>query len=269
MEDQFKDKYGPWAVVTGASSGIGAEFARQLAAKGLNLLLIARRKDMLESLCEELAAQYKVESLSLESDLSKDGFHFDILDRTKDLDVGLLVNNAGMSCDGHFYRASLDRNVQMIQLNVKAPFILAYEFGKRFTERNKGGVIFTSSISAFNANPYLSHYAATKAYVLSLAESMNYEFKDQHIDVLALCPGFTKSEMTKGMKDNPMLMEAAPVVKDALDGLGHKAYVVPGLLYKAQIFLSTRLFSRSTARNISGALMKRTLPGVSRKKKKE
>lgn len=269
MENQFKEKYGPWAIVTGSSSGIGAEFANQLAAYGINVILVARRKAMLDSLATELKEKYKVECMTIESDLSKDGFQFDILDATKDLDVGMVVNNAGMNCEGQFYRGSLDRNLQMIQLNIKAPFILAYEYGKKFIERGKGGIVFTSSISAFNANPFLSHYAASKAYILSLAESLNYEFKDKNVDVLALCPGFTESEMTKGMKDNPMMMKAAPVVKEALDNLGKKAYVVPGFINKAQIFLTSRLLSRNTAKNVSGAMMKRILPGVVKKKKKE
>ncbi|MDB5228878.1 MAG: short-chain dehydrogenase/reductase [Bacteroidota bacterium] len=269
MDHLFLEKYGSWAIVTGASSGIGVEFAQQLASKGMNLVLIARRKPMLENLARQLTESFKIECKVIEADLGKDSFQFDILDATKNLEIGLLVNNAGMNCEGHFYRGNLERNLQMIQLNVKAAYILAYEFGKRFLENGKGGIIFTSSISAFNANPYLSHYAATKAYILSLAESMNYEFKDKNVDVLALCPGMTKSEMTRGMKDGPMLMEVAPVVKEALDNLGKKSYVVPGFINKAQVFLSTRLLNRNGAKNLSGAMLKRMLPGVKKKKKKD
>jgi short-subunit dehydrogenase len=269
MEISFLEKYGPWALVTGASSGIGVEYALQLAAKGMNLVLVARRKELMNTLATQLSEKYNVQTRVIEADLSVDGFQQAVLDGVKDLDVGLLVNNAGMNCEGQFYRGGIERNLKMIQLNVKAPYILAYEFGKLFMEKGKGGIVFTSSISAFNANPYLSHYAATKAYILSLAESMNYEFRDKNIDVLALCPGMTKSEMTRGMKEGPMLMEVAPVVQEALDNLGKKAHVVPGFLNKAQIFLSTRVLSRISARNLSGAILKRTLPGVKNKKKKE
>lgn len=263
----FSDKYGSWAIITGASSGIGVEFAHQIAGKGLNVVLVARRKELLDKLAADLSEKYKVECRTLEADLSKDGFQFDILDAVKELEVGLLVNNAGMNCEGYFYRGSLDRNLQMLHLNTEAPFILAYEFGKIFIEKGKGGIIFTSSISAFNANPYLSHYAATKAYILSLAESMNYELKDKNVDVIAVCPGMTKSEMTRGMKDGPMLMEAAPVVKLTLDNLGKEAYVVPGFLNKAQVFLSSRLLSRDNAKSLSGALLKKMLPATNKKKK--
>ena len=174
-----------------------------------------------------------------------------------------------MNCEGDFYRGSLERNLQMLNLNTKAPFILAYEFGKQFISRGKGGIIFTSSISAFNAHPYLSHYAATKAYILSLAESMNYEFKAKNVDVLAVCPGMTKSEMTKGMKSGPMLMEAAPVVKLALDSLGSESSVVPGFINKTQVFINSRILNRNGATSLSGAILKRLLPAANKKKKKE
>ncbi len=267
MHSSFLEKYGPWAVITGASSGIGVEFAHQIAEKGLNVVLVARRKQLLESVATTIAAKYKVQTRIIESDLSKDGFHHDILDTIKDIDVGLLVNNAGMNCEGQFYRGSLERNVQMLQLNTRAPFILAYEFGKQFISKGKGGIIFTSSISAFSAHPYLSHYAATKAYILSLAESMNFEFKDKNVDVLALCPGMTKSEMTRGLKDGPMLMDAPPVVKAALDNIGKQAYVVPGFINKTQVFINTRILNRNGAKNLTGSMLKKMLPSANKKKK--
>ncbi|MFN8237028.1 MAG: SDR family NAD(P)-dependent oxidoreductase [Chitinophagales bacterium] len=268
MDQKFVEKYGSWALITGASSGIGVEFANQIAEKGLNIVLVARRKQLLETVAADLEKKYNIETRVIEADLSKDGFQSDILDATKDLEIGLLVNNAGMNCEGQFYRGSLERNLQMLQLNTKAPFVLGYEFGKQFISHGKGGIIFTSSISAFNAHPYLSHYAATKAYILSLAESMNYEFKDKNVDVLALCPGMTKSEMTKGMKDGPMLMEAAPVVKAALDNLGKESYVVPGIINKAQVFINSRILNRDGAKSLSGAVLKKVLPGVAKKKSK-
>jgi len=267
MNKSFLEKYGSWAVITGASSGIGVEFAKQIAALGLNTVLVARRKARLEALAKELESQYKIKTLCVECDVAEDGFQNIILDATKDLEVGLMVNNAGINCEGQFFRGDLNRNMQMIQVNMKAPFVLAYEYGKKFVEQKRGGIIFTSSISAFNAHPYLSHYAATKAYILSLAESMNYEFKDKNVDVIALCPGMTKSEMTKGMKDGPMLMEAAPVVKIGLDSLGKEAYVVPGFLNKTQVFINSRLLNRDNAKSLTGAMLKKMLPATNKKKK--
>src|SRR4051812_33044346 len=100
MDTLFLEKYGSWAIVTGASSGIGVEFAQQLASKGMNLVLVARRKPMLENLARQLTENFKIECKVIEADLGKDGFQFDILDTTKNLEIGLLINNAGMNCEG-------------------------------------------------------------------------------------------------------------------------------------------------------------------------
>jgi short-subunit dehydrogenase len=261
----FKEKYGSWAIITGASSGLGVEFAHQLAEKGLNLVLVARREELMVELAQKIQSKYPVEVRIIALDLAKEGFYNELAEKTSDLDIGLIVNNAGMNIEGHFYRGDLDRNIQMIRLNMEAPFTIAYEMGKKFIERGKGGIIFTASSSSFQATPYLSHYGATKAYLLSLAESMNYEFKDKGVDVIALCPGMTESEMTKGMKGNPIVMKAAPVVKLAIDNLGKQAYVVPGLGNKIQAFMTQRVLGRDLSRVITGSLMKRVLPGAKKK----
>jgi hypothetical protein len=261
----FKEKYGSWAIITGASSGLGVEFAHQLAEKGLNLVLVARREELMVELAEKIQSKYPVEVRIIALDLAKEGFYTELSEKTTDLDIGLIVNNAGMNIEGHFYRGDLDRNIQMIRLNMEAPFTIAYEMGKKFIEKGKGGIIFTASSSSFQATPYLSHYGATKAYLLSLAESMNYEFKDKGVNVIALCPGMTESEMTKGMKGNPIVMKAAPVVKLAIDNLGKQAYVVPGLGNKIQAFMTQRVLGRDLSRVITGSLMKRVLPGAKKK----
>lgn len=261
----FKEKYGPWALVTGASSGLGVEYADQLAKKGLNLILIARREEMMSELAEKIQNKYPIQVKIIPLDLSKEGFYSELSEKIGDLEIGLVVNNAGMNSEGHFYRADLDRNIQMIRLNMEAPFIIAFEMGKKLIERGKGGIIFTASSSSFQATPYLSHYGATKAYLLSLAESMNYEFKDKGVDVIALCPGMTESEMTKSMKGSPLVMKAAPVVKLALDNLGKEAYVVPGFGNKIQAFMTQRILGRDLSRIVTGSLMKRVLPGAKKK----
>lgn len=263
----FKEKYGPWALITGASSGIGVEYAQQIAGKGLNIILVARRIELMEQLAAELVSKYSVEVRIVALDLSKEDFYQELEAQIKDLEIGLIVNNAGINCEGHFYRGDLERNIQMLRLNVEAPFIISYELAKPLLARGKGGIIFTASSSAFQATPYLSHYGATKAYLLSLAESMNYEFSDKGVDVLALCPGMTESEMTKSMKNSPIIMKAAPVVKLALDKLGKEAFVVPGVSNQLQVFLTQRVLGRDAARNLTGALMKRILPGAREKKK--
>lgn len=261
----FKDKYGSWAIVTGSSSGIGVEFANQLAALGLNLVLVARRIERLEELGKQLSSKYGIQYKAVSCDLSELGFEQIIFKEIEGLDIGLLVNNAGINCEGPFYRASLERNIQMMELNMKAPFILSYEIGKKFVEKGRGGIIFTASTSSFQATPYLTHYAGTKAYLLTLAEGMNYEFKNKGVDVIAVCPGPTESEMTRGVKKNPMLMQAPPVVSIALKNLGKKTYVVPGFINKSMVFTTKRIFTRTQATNFMGNMMEKFLPKPKKK----
>ena len=237
---KFIKQYGPWAIVTGASSGIGVEFAKQLAAKGLNLVLIARRVENMEKLGIELMAEHGIKYKAVQLDLTQSDFYKEVEAAIEGLDVGLLVNNAGMNCEGAFYRGGLDRNVSMIKLNVEAPFILAHELGKHFIERGSGGIVFTASTAAFQAMPYFTHYAATKAYILSLSESMHFEFRQKGVNVIAVCPGPTESEMSAGI-EGPMIMKAKPVVQSALDNLGKKAHVVPGIGIKLERSLHNSL----------------------------
>lgn len=266
MKMTFKEKYGSWALVTGASSGLGVEYAFQIAEKGLNLVLVARRDNKMQELAERIRYKHHVKVNVISLDLSKEGFFEELNEKIKGLDIGLVVNNAGINCEGPFYRGDLERNLQMLRLNVEAPFIIAYEMGKVLIEKGRGGIIFTASSSAFQATPYLSHYGATKAYILSLAESMNFEFSDKGVDVIALCPGFTESEMTQKMKGSPMMMKAAPVVKLALDKLGKEAYVIPGIGNKLQAIFTQRILGRDLSRNVSGSLLKRVMAGTKKKK---
>ena len=147
----FSGKYGPWAIVTGASSGIGVEFAKQLAALGLNLVLAARRKEAMDALATMLTERHSIKVKTISVDLATEDGPHKVLEFVNDLDVGLLVNNAGMNCEGAFYRADLKRNVDMIKLNMQTPFVLAYELGKIMQEREKSGIIFTGSTSGFQA----------------------------------------------------------------------------------------------------------------------
>lgn len=265
MDDaKFLEQYGPWAIVTGASSGIGYEFARQLGAMGFNLVLIARRADKMEELAAELKTEYGTECRVLGLDLTEAGFYSTVEAKVKDLEIGLLVNNAGMNCEGTFYRGGLERNLKMMRLNMEAPFILAHELGREMIERGRGGIIFVSSTSAFQAMPYFTHYAATKAYLLSLAESMHFEFRKKGVHVTALCPGPTESEMSRGIKNNPMVMKAGPVVKAGLNALGHKTFTVPGIGNKVGSMLP-RLMGRRISMEMMGAVLKRGLP-ANRKK---
>ena len=260
-KENFLAKYGSWALVTGASSGIGVEFARQLAAMGFHLILVARRRENMEVLGGELQKKHGIDYKVLSIDLAVEGFYNEIETAIEGLDVGLLVNNAGMNCEGAFYRGGLERNLQMLRLNVEASFILAHELGQKMLDNGRGGIIFVASTAAFQSMPYFTHYAATKAYILSLAESMHYEFRRKGVNVTAICPGPTESEMSRGMEGNPIVMSAEPVVKAALKALGKRTHVVPGIANKVGAVLP-QIMGRRLSMEIVGAALKRGLPAA-------
>ena len=225
----FKEQYGPWALVTGASSGIGAEFAVQLARAGLNLILVARRKPRIDHLAQQLEEKNKIRVRTVRADLSQRGFLSDIISASRSIEVGLLVNNAGFGLAGNFLDHEIEKEAALLDVNCRAPLILTHAFGRKMAERKRGGIIFVSSVSAYIATPLEATYAASKAYELFLAESLRYELKKEGVDVLALCPGVTSTEFHElaGVRAVAS-MPVAPVVAAALKKLGKKSSVITG-----------------------------------------
>ncbi len=235
----FSERYGPWALVTGASAGIGQAFARQLAARGLNLVLVARRQERLEALAAELGAAHGTETRVVALDLTRDDFLPHLQVATAGIDIGLLVNNAGFSFTGDFFDNPLDADLRMLHLNVRAPLILTHAFGPALRARGRGGMIFVSSIAAYVAVPIWTHYSATKAYVLHLAEGVAGELAPDGVDVLALCPGTTRTEFLDVAELNEFLaLDADVVVAEALRYLGRKRRWVPHFLFRAGGFMT-------------------------------
>ena len=152
----FKDKYGPWALITGASSGIGAEFARQLAAKGLNLVLVARREERLRALARELETAHPIAVTIIPVDLTTTDFLAVIQQATDGLEIGLLVNNAGVMPTGRFLDHDLEQELRQLNLNTRAPLILTHHFGRPMAERGRGGLLFLASMTAFQGTPSAS-----------------------------------------------------------------------------------------------------------------
>ncbi|MFQ5435275.1 MAG: SDR family NAD(P)-dependent oxidoreductase [Anaerolineae bacterium] len=261
----FKQKYGPWALVTGASSGIGAELARQLAARGLNVAVAARRKERLASLVNELERKHEVEARAVAVDLTAPDYQDVIESATNDIEIGLLVNNAGSGVPGAFLKQGLDGRTRVVQLNVTTPMQLAHVFGQKMSRRGRGGILFVSSTSAFSGTPYMANYAGTKAFVLSLGEALHVELKPQGVDVTVLVPGPTRTEMveTEGTDfssmPDMMWMNADAVAAAGLNGLGQNRVVVPGGMNKMMQFMMTRVLSRSAASNMFGGMMKRAM----------
>lgn len=229
----YFDKYGPWAVVTGASDGIGRECARELAARGFSLVLAARRRGVLEELAADLHQEHGVEAVAVEVDLTQPA-GIDVLLRAADTrDVGLLVAAAGFGTSGPLIEGDLKEELEMVDVNCRAVLALSYAFAHRFTEQRRGGIVLMSSLLAFQGVPRAANYAATKAYVQVLAEGLRRELRGAGVDVTASAPGpvhtgfAERAHMRMGMALQP-----AGVARATLDALGKKTTVRPGWLSK-------------------------------------
>ena len=234
----FVERYGPWALVTGASAGIGAEFARQLSEKGLNLVLVARRRQRLEDLARDLESRNKVQVRIVTVDLSQPDFLPTILSVTNSIEIGLLVNNAGFGLAGHLIEHELEKELQLLDVNCRAPLVLTHVFGRQMAQRKRGEIIFVSSVSAYIATPFEASYAASKVYELFLAESLGYEFKKKGVDMLALCPGSTDTEFHEIAGSRPVAaMAVEPVVRLALKKLGKTSVAIPGWHNRLLVYL--------------------------------
>jgi hypothetical protein len=222
-------RYGPWAVVTGASSGIGREVAVELAAAGLSLVLVARREGELA----QLAGTLPVETLVIPLDLADAGAPASLLARTAALPVGLLVNAAGFGSGGAFLETDAVAESQMVDVNCRAVLELTHGFARRFAAQRRGGIVLFSSIVATQGVPRSANYAATKAYVHSLAEALAEELAPHGVDVLASAPGPTESGFARRAGMTMANAESrARVARETLAALGRRRLVVPGGLAK-------------------------------------
>jgi len=187
---------GKWALITGASAGIGVALARELAAGGTNLVLTARRRDRLAGLAGELSAKHDIRTLVCVADLAQPSGAREIFAFTegKNISVDLLVNNAGFGAYGEFYKTQLDRLLEMVQVNVSAVVHLTHLYLPGMIARRGGDILILASTAAFQAVPYITTYAATKSFDLHFAEGLAEEVRHHGIRVCALCPGSTESE---------------------------------------------------------------------------
>ena len=232
-KQRLKIKYGEWAVVTGASSGIGRELTNQLAGAGFNLVINARSSDKLKSIEHDLKSKYHIQIKIVDADVSATSGIEKIIQSTKGLNLGLFIASAGYGTSGSFIDSSLHAEINMLQVNCQALLSLTHYFSQRFAQQKRGGIILMSSLVAFQGVPFAAHYAATKAYVQSLAEALAIELKPYGVDVLAPAPGPVDSGF--GQRANMKMGKAllpSQVGVPILNALGKQTTVLPGLLSK-------------------------------------
>jgi short-subunit dehydrogenase len=224
-------RYGRWAIITGASDGIGKAFAELLAQSGFNLVIAARREAVLAGLAENLTRLHGVEVRTVACDLGKPEGVAMLEEATAALDAGLIVASAGFGTSGPYLQSDRGAELGMIDVNCRAVAALAHTFGGRFVGRGGGGIVLLSSLVAFQGVPRAANYAATKAYVQTFAEGLRQELSRASVDVLAVAPGPVRSgfghraNMHMGLAQTP-----GDVARRALRSLGRRGTVRPGLL---------------------------------------
>ena len=231
-----KKRFGPWALVTGASSGIGKEFARQIAASGINIVLVARREDLLKEVGVEFSKRYGVEHRVVVLDVSREDFIGQLASATDDLDIGLVVSNAGTGNPGEFLK--LDRQLLQatLRLNTMSHLDIAHYFGRKLAERRRGGLILVGAMGAENGIPCMANDGGAKAYVHSLGEALHYEFKPLGVYVTVLAAGVTNTAVLEKFALDPKTMPMKPMsveqcVSEGLSGLvKNRSRIVPGRL---------------------------------------
>ena len=256
-----KERFGPWALVTGASSGIGKEFARQIASSGINVVLVARREALLAELGRAISQEFHVQYRALAMDLSQEGFIAGLADATHDLDIGLVVSNAGTPNPGEFLK--LDRRLLQaaLRLNTMAHLDITHHFGARLAERRRGGLILIGSVGAEIGVPFLANDGGAKAYIHSLGEALHFEFKPLGVYVTVVPPPLTDTAVLAKLGFDPRTMPMKPmsVEQCVFEGLNalheNRSRIVPGRLNRfVDTFVPAFVKRTMTAKSLGKAL---------------
>jgi short-subunit dehydrogenase len=251
-------------LITGASSGIGAAFARKFGALGRNVFLVARSEEKLITICNELGRMSGIRAQYFPIDLQEPDAPARLFEETKKrgLEIDMLVNNAGFGSMGYFDKLDLDRELEIIELNVTALIDLTYRFLLPMRKRKQGTIINVASTAGFQPVPFMATYAASKAFVLTFSEALSEENRPFGVHVMALCPGVTETNFFEAAKMDrpPMRLAQTPeeVVEAAIRGLKRKkSVIISGWPNRLTVF-AERLFPRSVVLKIAGkALRKR------------
>ena len=257
----LRERYGEWALVTGASAGIGGELARALAAEGLSLVLVARREERLHALATELERDHGVATRVVAADLASPEGAPRVLDAVADLEIALLVNNAGVGYAGRFDRQETRRLCEMVQLNCATPVLLTSRLLPPMRERGRGAVIFTGSVSGRQPLPLHALYSASKAFDLFLGEALWAELQGSGVDVLVLEPGSTETEFQQVAEEIPHPgADAREVARAALDALGRQPSVIPGWFDWLRANAAQRLGPRAVVALLAKRVMETQTP---------
>jgi short-subunit dehydrogenase len=235
-QQRLKQAYGDWAVITGASSGIGMSLSELIASCHINVILCSRSQEKLNTQASHLKKKYGIETKVIALDLSEAENIDALIQQTQGITISLFVASAGFGTSGKFLQSSIHEEINMLRLNCEAVLRLTHYFMQHMVHRKKGGIILLSSIVAFQGVPYAAHYAATKAYLQSLAEGIQQEIKGLGVDVLAAIPGPVVSGF--GQRANMQMgtaLHPEEVAESILKALGKGNSVLPGLLSKVLV----------------------------------
>lgn len=246
-------RYGPWALVAGASEGLGRALAEQAAGRGLDLLLVARRSEPLAATAGELAARHRVEVDFLAADLATAAGAERVIAWVAGRPVGLLVANAACSPIGEFLARDLADHERVIELNCRTVTRLLHHCGRTMAERGRGGLLIVSSLASFQGGALVASYAASKAYLRVLGEGLWQELRPRGVDVLVSCPGIVDTPAYRATNPRPpgrlVPAPARPgdVARQTFDHLGRGPVVIPGRANRLAAFLTGRLLTRRRA----------------------
>lgn len=261
-DTDFRVRYGPWAVVAGASAGLGEAYARQLAERGLSLVLIARRKETLDELSVQLMETYAIQARVLALDLASEDVGSVVEEATHDIEVGLLAYNAATSIIGPFFEQPLEKHLNEVAVNCRAPMTLAYLLGKRMVARGRGGIILMSSLASSQGSALIANYTATKAYNRLLGEGLWEELRRQGVDVLVSCPsavstpGYIDSTPTSSGRFSASVMTPNATIAETLNALGKGPLIIPGRGNRAANVVMQRILPHTLAIKLMGRVLR-------------
>jgi short-subunit dehydrogenase len=259
----LKQKYGTTALIAGASEGIGAAFAEQLARNRLDLVLIARRKQPLGDFAGALEEKYGIKTCCIPCDLSEEGELENIKGALSGREIDILVYNAALSHIGPFIQNDPEEHLIMARVNMIAPLNMVHYFGGQMLKRKRGAVVLMTSLAGFQGSGYLSVYAATKAFNRILAESLWYEWKESNVDVIACCagatstPGYIASNPGRQGFFAPRVLTPAEVAEECLGKLGKRPSYITGRGNRFASFFMQKVLPRKTAVTIMGNATKK------------